>query len=541
MPFAVLRIPIAATWLLLGSLPASAQESSAPKPAAPKPAAREPAAQAPSWAYLSAATGPLERVEACFEDLGVPMPGFMRREKIESAFPFIGPGGLRGTGSLGMLMGRPEDSSTEPTGIILFPVNGDVAPLKGFTALGAKTLPDASDTVRIKGAYFRRTEGFLLTSPSEAYITHADPLALEERLSAPGLIAEIDVDLDRWRKTDPVTFYSAMGNNKREPGEDSTHVYALGRGLGTRIFEKLLDRVRLTLFDGGDSLRLRVGLEPLAPGEIVPLPKPAFPRSAIGRLDVAYSSVESSQWLRSVAEDFLDAAEKDSLFSDAERAKIDVDQMRGVFKEVFELFWIADAISIAVEPVKGRLVYHQVNQYRSPADFSGRVAALVEKISQLERQAGGRGSGIGFTTYTVAGTRISRLSLPGKKSRTVDFVESGTTVRIVASADTQRRIPALLKLPADGTLTSGFSGAFDPSAAVDAYVASGEHLPLPLSMRASLRGQLITWATHAEGPAAAVDFDVPKPLARAFLQLMGNRVVDMEEAEAADDPESSEP
>jgi hypothetical protein len=532
MPFAVLRFPLA-LWLLLGSLPAVAQESSAPKPAAQEPSARES-----SWAYLSAATGPLERVEACFEELGVPLPGFMSRERIENAFPFIGPGGLRETGSLGMLLGRGDTGSTEPTGVILFPVTGDVAPLKGFTELGARPLPDSSDTVRLKGTFFRRTEGFLLTGPSAAYITRADPLALEEHLSAPGLIAEIDVDLDRWRKEDPSSFYSALASKERESDDDSTHVHALGRGMGMRIFERLLDRVRLTLFDGGDALRLRVGLEPLAPGEIATLPRPAFPRGVIGRMDIVYSSAESSQWLRGVAEDFLDAAEKDSLFDAAERARLDVEQMRAVFEQVFELFWIADAISIAVEPVKGRLVYHQVNQYRSPADFSGRLAALVKKIAELERQAGGRGRNLGLTTYTVAGARITRLSVPGKKGLTVDLVESGTTVRIVASADTQRRLPALLKLPADGTLTSGFSGAFDPSAAVDAYLASGGHLPLPLSMRANLRGQLITWTTHAEGSAAAVDFDVPKPLARAVAQLLGNRVVDLE---ASDDPETSEP
>jgi hypothetical protein len=91
-------------------------------------------------------------------------------------------------------------------------------------------------------------------------------------------------------------------------------------------------------------------------------------------------------------------------------------------------------------------------------------------------------------------------------------------------------MPPLLKLPDDGTLTSGFSGAFDPSAAVDAYLASGGYLPLPLRTREGLRGQLITWTTSAEGPAAVVDFDVPTPLAQAFLQLLGNRTVDLEAA-----------
>jgi hypothetical protein len=49
--------------------------------------------------------------------------------------------------------------------------------------------------------------------------------------------------------------------------------------------------VRLTLVDGGTSLRLRMGLEPLAPGEIAPLPRPAFPKSVIiGRIDIGTPS-----------------------------------------------------------------------------------------------------------------------------------------------------------------------------------------------------------------------------------------------------------
>jgi len=296
----------------------------------------------------------------------------------------------------------------------------------------------ADDTVRIKGTYFRRTRGFLLTGPTEAHITHADPLELEERLSAPGTLAEVDVDLDRWRKTDPASFYPILSEQKPDPEEEGSHVYSLGRSLGTRVYERLLNRVRLTLVDGGSVLRLSMGLEPLAPGEIAPLPRPAFPRGVIGRVDIAYSS-----------------------------------------------------------------------------------------------QSGSREKGFGFTTYTAGGARVTRMTFPGKKSQTLDFVDSGNTVRIVAAGDTQRRIAPLLKLPESGTLTSGFSGAFDPSAAVDAYMASGGSLPLPLRARVSLRGQQITWTTRAEGPAAVVDFDVPKPLAQAVIQLLGNRTVDLE---ASDQP-----
>src|SRR4051794_19883307 len=90
--------------LLLISLPARAQESSA--------------------AYASAMTGPLERVEACFKDLGVvQMPNMLRREAIEKSFPMIGPEGLRGTGSLGMRMGPSEPGSPRPTAVLLFPIS----------------------------------------------------------------------------------------------------------------------------------------------------------------------------------------------------------------------------------------------------------------------------------------------------------------------------------------------------------------------------------------------------------------------------------
>ena len=115
----------------------------------------------------------------------------------------------------------------------------------------------------------------------------------------------------------------------------------------------------------------------------------------------------------------------------------------------------------------------------------------------------------------------------------MDFVDSGTTVRLVASGDTQRRVPGLLKLPASGTLTSGFSGALIPSAAVDAYMASGGSMPLLLRTRVGVRGQQITWTTRAEGAAAVVDLDVPQPLAQAMLQLLLSRSVDLE---ASDEP-----
>jgi hypothetical protein len=489
-------------------------------------------AQGSPWAYVTAMTGPLDRIEACFEELGVPQPKALRRETIEDEMPFIGPGGLRGTGTLGMWMGPGEPGSTKPGGVLIFPVNPDAAKLKEFTSRGARPVSGSSDTVRIQGTFLRRTEGFLLMGPMEKYITHLDPMAAQEHLSAPGTLAEVDINFDLWRKTDPSTFYSIMQDKDEdeEPAPSFRHAEELGRSMVMRVYEKQLSRMRLTLMDGGTSLHLRVGLEPFAPGEIAPLPRPAFPHGIIGRVDVAYSSAESSQWLKEVTEELMNAAEKDNLFANLERKRVNVDQVRALFKEAFEIFWIADAISIAVEPLRGQMIYHQVNQYRSPGGFTARLAAVVKKINELDRQQGSRKGGLGLTTYNASGVRISRLTFPSGKL-TLDFVDSETTVRIVAASDTRRRLPDLIKAPADGTLTSGFSGALDVNAMVDAMIASGTRLPLPLRSRESLRGQLITWTTTAEGRAATVDFDVPKPLVQAFLQLAGSRPFEMEASE----------
>jgi hypothetical protein len=217
----------------------------------------------------------------------------------------------------------------------------------------------------------------------------------------------------------------------------------------------------------------------------------------------------------------MNAAEKDDLFASAERANVDVDQMRAVFKGLLELFWTADALSVAVEPQKDKVVYYQVNQYRSPAGFTEQVAALVKQLNALDPKPRRRGPTFGLTASGAPGARTHRLTLPGSKF-TVDFAESGTTVRIVVSFDGKRRLPALLKLPDEGTLSSSFSGMLNPNAAVDAYLEKGEILPFPLrlSTREKLRGQLITWNTRAEGTAAVVDIDVPKPLVQTVFEMM---------------------
>jgi hypothetical protein len=240
------------TLVLLGSRPALAQED--------------------SWAYVTLVTGPLERVEASFEELGAPLPRFLRRETYETEGSFIGPGGLRGAGSLGMRSGAGDPDSTRPSVLMFLPVQRDVAPLQEFTARGARLLPDSSDTVRIKSTLIRRTRGFLLMGESKAGVSEAEPLALEERLAAPGLLGEIDVNLDRWRKTDPSSFYQLIVAG-RSADADPSHAAALGQGLAARIYERLLNRVRLTLTYAGSALRLRADLDPLAPGELAPLPR----------------------------------------------------------------------------------------------------------------------------------------------------------------------------------------------------------------------------------------------------------------------------
>src|SRR5687767_5013289 len=81
---AMLRFPgVAALWalVLLGARPALAQDD--------------------SWAFVTAVTGPMDRVEASFEELGVPLPSFLQREAYENEDSFAGPDGLREAGVLG--------------------------------------------------------------------------------------------------------------------------------------------------------------------------------------------------------------------------------------------------------------------------------------------------------------------------------------------------------------------------------------------------------------------------------------------------------
>lgn len=488
------------TSLLLGSLPALAEED--------------------SWVFATAVTGPMERVEACFEELGAPLPRFLQREAIEEDMAFIGPGGLRAGGSLGMSMGPGEPGSTNPGTLLFFPVKPDVLPVSKLISRGAKLLEGSSDAVRIKGTLLRRAKGFVVIGGSEEGIVDLKPLAIEERLAAPGLLADIELDFGRWRTEHPSSFYQLLSS--RRPGSDEgdgTHTSSLGKRLGMQIYEKLVGRVRLTLTDAGSSLRLSTSLEPLAPGDIS-MPKPAFPSPVLGRLDIAYSSTEGAQWLHGMAEEFVLAMDKDGIFDKAVRDGVDTTEVQDLFKEAIEIFWIADSVSLAVEHVKGKLIYHQVNQYRSPADFTTRLTSVVKRLNAFDKRNNRRPS-FGLTTYKIAGARITRITRSQGK-HALDIAESGTTVRIVAAADTQRRLPTLLELPDEGTLTSGFSGSFDPSAAAKAYIAEGKYLPLALShWPDGASGKLITWSTRAEGQAAVVDLDVPKPVAQVLLQFLG--------------------
>jgi len=499
---------IAVVWavLLLGGSPTLAQDS--------------------AWAFTTLVTGPLDRVEACFEELGAPLPGFLRRATYEEGLHFIGTGGLRGNGSLGMSAGPGEPGSPTPHTILFFPVNKDVASLSRLTAGGAKLLSGGGDTVRTKSMLMRRTPGFLAMAATEEGILAVDPRAIEERLAAPGLLAEIDIDFKRWRTSHPSSFEQVINSSPRG-SDDPSHSAALGHDMSMRVYADLLERAHLTLTDAGSSLRLSARLDPLAPGEFS-LPRPAFPRAVVSRFDVAFSSTESTRFLHEAVEEFMGALVKDGMFAAAERAGADTTEMRELFKEAFELFWIADAVSIGIEPLNGRIVYHQVNQYRSPPDFTARLTAVVKKLNEFDKRNRRKPTFV-ISTYKASGVRITRiLESSGKSKRALDIAESGTTVRIVTAADTQRRLPDLLELSDEGTLSAGFSGAIDASAAAKSYLAGGGDLPPPLRYwPASASGQLITWTTRAEGETAVVDVDLPKPVVHVLLQYLGDSTFGM--------------
>lgn len=479
-------------------------------------------AQDGSWAFSTMVTGPLDRVEACFEELDVPLPGFLQRATHEEGLPFIGTGGLRGDGSLGMSMGPGEPGSPMPGTILFFPVNKDVAPLSQFTSSGAQLLSEGGDTVRAKSTLLRRTPGFLAMAGTEEGILAVQPQAIEERLAAPGLLAEIDIDFKRWRTSHPSSFEKLRSAPPRN-SEDLSHSAALGHKLGMRIYEHL-ERAHLTLTNAGSSLRVSARLDPLAPGELS-LPRPAFPRAVVSRFDIAFSSTESTRFLHGVAEEFMGALVNDGIFASAERAGVSTHEVRALFKEAIEIFWIADAVSIGIEPLDGRIAYHQVNQYRGPSDFTARLTAVVKKINAFDKRHRRKPSFV-ISTYKASGVRITRIvESSGKSKRAMDIAESGTTVRIVTAADTQRRLPEVLELPEEGTFSAGFSGAIDASAAAKAYVAGGGYLPVSLSYWPdSASGQLITWTTRAEGETAVVDVDFPKPVVQVLLQHLGGGI-----------------
>ncbi|MBZ4420942.1 hypothetical protein [Myxococcus sp. RHSTA-1-4] len=488
--------------LLLGGPPALAQEQQ----------------EKASGAYLSAMTGPLERVEATAEELGIPLPSFLRREFIEGDLPFLGPGSLRAAGSLGMWMGPTEPGADSPNATMLFPLKPGVAPLRDFLDRGARRLSPKSDTVERGGYFFRRTEGFLLMGASKVDITTVDPEAVGKRLGAPGVLAEVDLDLDRWRTTDPASFRQMLSQG--DPSDGAGNAEALGNAIGTRLIEKLVDRVHLTVMDAAPTpaLRLRVALEPLAPEEAAPFPRPSFPRTSVGRVDITYASTETSRWMLGLTDDLLDAVEKDNGFADAAKAGIRPDQMRALFKELFGVFWVADSLSMAVEPSGSGFIYHQVNQYRQPADFTARLNTVLKGFRDADKKAIRRNKKLfASTTYTAGGARITRVALPDNLN--LDFVDSGTMVRITVAQDKERHLPALLNAPSEGSIASIFSGSVDTGALLAAFPEARKGLPPALALTLdSLRGQLISWNTRPEGKAAVMELEVPKQLIQAVFR-----------------------
>lgn len=489
--------------LLLGGLPVLAQEET-------------------SSAYVSAMTAPLERVEASAEELGIALPMFLRREVIEDKLPFLGAGSLRGDGSVGVWISPSLPSAREPIYTFFWPVTQDAVPLRLFTDRGAQRLSPTSDTVERQGTFFRRVKGFLLAGPSNEDITAADPQAAAMRLSAPGVLAELIVDLERWRTTDPDIFREMMSDQEPPADGEQAPVEAFGKVLREPYLWRRVDRLHLTLLDAAPVpvLRLQAALEPLAPGAITPFPKPAFPSASLGRVDIVYASSETSQWVLGALDEHMADMERDNQFAEAIRAGINPSDVQAVLREIHRVLWVADAISLALEPSGGKVLYHQVNQYRRPAHFTARLHTLLKRYKALERKARENSPFFRSTTYKVNGTRITRVALPN--NLTLDFADSGTTVRLVIAQDSRRHLPALLNAPASGSVSSTFSGRVEPGALLAAFPSLRSKLPPTLALAATLdddlRGQVISWETRPEGTAAVVDFQVPKLLIHSFFQ-----------------------
>jgi hypothetical protein len=480
------------------------------------------AADAPQAStYLSALTGPVDQVQAFLAQLGIPLPKEIEPAALEQMFGFIGAGGFRLSGSAGMLMGPPVPGTDKPNAIIVLPVNPQAATIKSFLDLGGVGIEGSNDTVKLNGTPFRRTEGYLMFGGSDTDILAIDPAAAAKRIADAKALAEIDIDFARFRTLDPAGFAKMLdGMDDKDP--NINHSRQLGRDTAKEFFKSKLDHLRMALSHADQSILLRTSMEPFVVGEARPVPKPAFPKASFGRMDIVYPTTESSLWVLTFADMIEKTVEQDGGFKGAIDSGATPEKIKGIMNSVIQIAWVADAISIAIEPAAGgKVVYHQVNQYRKPSDFTARVTAWVKDMNAMSKAPGDK---IDLSTYKAGDATVTRL-LSAKEHSAVDFIDTGTTVRIVAAADEEKRIPALLQLPAAGTIVSVCAGSLDAGLMATTFRDNPDS-PLATMPKAqadalvqAFQGQNITWNTTGQGKSVIVDLNVPEQLVKSLMAI----------------------
>jgi hypothetical protein len=456
---------------------------------------------------MSAAS--MDRFESWAQEMEMPVPELVQRGYIETNFPIIGEGGLRRSGPMTIYFSPRLRGSEKPTVTLVFPLTEGASPVEQLIQAGARQVPGRPGMVVRRNIAFREADGFLVVGPDPQVVAGIDLRPLAQRLARAGTLAEVDVDLARWRTTDPGTFHEILRNKSstRFPFLDTSG-----------------DHLRLTLADAGSSVRLSVEMEPIPLGESPTFPKPGFPANRIGRVDFAYPTASASRWMLSVLPAVLDEMEKDKK-REASQAVSHSAPLRAVVEDAVDTIWTADAVSMALERSGSQVVYHQVNQYRQPAGFTARLRSLLDEANRnLDNER------LTMTTYGSGAATISRVS-SSLDPWTIDFVDTGTTVRLVVANDARRRLPDVLALPAEGTISTLCTGTVDPGAALFAFADAlppsvARAMAAPLSREGS-----INWSSRSVGKAAVVDLSVTKSLAR-FLGRLGMEVASKEGKES---------
>ncbi|HYV49513.1 MAG TPA: hypothetical protein VFA20_31860 [Myxococcaceae bacterium] len=472
-------------------------------------------APVPSTAFFSMSAASMDRFEAWAEEMELPVPELVQRGYIETNFPIIGEGGLRRSGPLTIYFSPRMRGSDKPTVTLVFPLTAGASPVERLIQAGARPVPDRPGMAVRRNIAFREAEGFLVVGPDPQVVASLDLRSLAQRLGRAGTLAEVDVDLARWRTTDPGTFHEIIRN------KSSSHFPFL---------DTTGDHLRLTLADGGTSVRLSVEMEPIPLGESPSFPKPGFPANRIGRVDFSYPTADASRWMLSVLPAVLDEMEKDKK-REASQAVSHSSALRAVVEDAVDTIWTADAVSMALERSGSQVVYHQVNQYKQPAGFTARLRTLLDEANRnLDNEK------LTMSSYGSGATTITRVS-SSLDPWTIDFVDTGTTVRFLIANDAKRRLPDVLALPAEGTISTLCTGTLDPGAALFAFAdqlppSVARAMATPLSREGS-----ISWSSHSSGKATVVEVSVTKSLAR-FLGRLGMEVVS-KEGKASKGPKES--